>query len=73
MLLALPCLLCALAYIPRPDPGTTCHMHTLFSGRYGEGWDFGEVHNNGRGVNGAQANLANTSIGRCVQSPAARL
>lgn len=30
---------------------------------YGEGWDFGEVANNGRGVNAAQQNLAGTGIG----------
>ncbi|GJP74183.1 hypothetical protein CLOP_g4809 [Closterium sp. NIES-67] len=30
---------------------------------YGEGWDFGEVENNGRGVNAAQQNLHGTGIG----------
>ncbi|KAL7614345.1 hypothetical protein Lser_V15G08164 [Lactuca serriola] len=30
---------------------------------YGEGWDFGEVANNGRGVNASQFNLAGTGIG----------
>ncbi|CAI7801488.1 unnamed protein product, partial [Closterium sp. NIES-54] len=30
---------------------------------YGEGWDFGEVASNGRGVNGTQANLHGTGIG----------
>jgi pullulanase-type alpha-1,6-glucosidase len=30
---------------------------------YGEGWDFGEVANNQRGVNATQANLAGTGIG----------
>eukprot|EP00850_Spirogloea_muscicola_P008399 SM000044S16046 [mRNA] locus=s44:698015:706548:+ [translate_table: standard] len=30
---------------------------------YGEGWDFGEVANNARGVNAAQLNLAGTGIG----------
>ena len=30
---------------------------------YGEGWDFGEVAGNARGVNAAQRNLANTRIG----------
>ncbi|BFI23877.1 pullulanase [Marchantia polymorpha subsp. ruderalis] len=30
---------------------------------YGEGWDFGEVSNNMRGVNGSQRNLAGTGIG----------
>ncbi|KAJ7975002.1 pullulanase 1, chloroplastic [Quillaja saponaria] len=30
---------------------------------YGEGWDFGEVANNGRGVNASQSNLCGTGIG----------
>ncbi|XP_071734592.1 pullulanase 1, chloroplastic isoform X2 [Rutidosis leptorrhynchoides] len=30
---------------------------------YGEGWDFGEVANNGRGVNASQVNLAGSGIG----------
>jgi pullulanase-type alpha-1,6-glucosidase len=30
---------------------------------YGEGWDFGEVANNARGVNATQINLAGTGIG----------
>jgi pullulanase-type alpha-1,6-glucosidase len=30
---------------------------------YGEGWNFGEVVNNARGVNATQANLAGTGIG----------
>ncbi|RME36230.1 MAG: DUF3372 domain-containing protein, partial [Deltaproteobacteria bacterium] len=30
---------------------------------YGEGWDFGEVANNARGVNATQANMAGTGIG----------
>ncbi|MDW8352349.1 MAG: pullulanase-type alpha-1,6-glucosidase [Anaerolineae bacterium] len=30
---------------------------------YGEGWDFGEVANNRRGVNASQLNLAGTGIG----------
>ncbi|HEY0372395.1 MAG TPA: pullulanase-type alpha-1,6-glucosidase, partial [Thermoanaerobaculia bacterium] len=30
---------------------------------YGEGWNFGEVANNARGVNAIQANLAGTGIG----------
>ncbi|GFP94261.1 pullulanase 1 chloroplastic [Phtheirospermum japonicum] len=30
---------------------------------YGEGWDFGEVANNGRGVNASQFNLCGTGIG----------
>lgn len=30
---------------------------------YGEGWDFGEVTNNGRGTNASQANMAGTGIG----------
>lgn len=30
---------------------------------YGEGWDFGEVGNNGRGVNASQANIGGTGIG----------
>ncbi|PIA37162.1 hypothetical protein AQUCO_03000024v1, partial [Aquilegia coerulea] len=30
---------------------------------YGEGWDFGEVANNGRGVNASQKNLYETQIG----------
>eukprot|EP00252_Welwitschia_mirabilis_P015406 TRINITY_DN3386_c0_g2_i1.p1 TRINITY_DN3386_c0_g2~~TRINITY_DN3386_c0_g2_i1.p1 ORF type:complete len:1084 (+),score=223.69 TRINITY_DN3386_c0_g2_i1:71-3253(+) len=30
---------------------------------YGEGWDFGEVAHNGRGVNACQNNLMGTSIG----------
>jgi pullulanase-type alpha-1,6-glucosidase len=30
---------------------------------YGEGWDFGEVANNARGVNASQRNLAGTGIG----------
>lgn len=36
-----------------------------WSFRYGEGWDFGEVANNGRGVNASQFNLYGTGIGRC--------
>lgn len=32
--------------------------------RYGEGWDFGEVARNGRGVNASQFNLCGTGIGR---------
>lgn len=32
--------------------------------RYGEGWDFGEVARNGRGVNASQANLYGSGIGR---------
>ncbi|KAL0456103.1 UNVERIFIED_CONTAM: Pullulanase 1, chloroplastic [Sesamum latifolium] len=31
--------------------------------RYGEGWDFGEVAKNGRGVNASQFNLCETGIG----------
>jgi pullulanase-type alpha-1,6-glucosidase len=30
---------------------------------YGEGWDFGEVANNSRGINASQINLAGTGIG----------
>ncbi|GLT70173.1 hypothetical protein SLA2020_422700 [Shorea laevis] len=30
---------------------------------YGEGWDFGEVANNGRGINASQLNLYGTRIG----------
>ncbi|KAL6128447.1 hypothetical protein ACLB2K_071802 [Fragaria x ananassa] len=30
---------------------------------YGEGWDFGEVANNGRGVNASQFNICGTGIG----------
>ncbi|CAM8910611.1 unnamed protein product [Rhodiola kirilowii] len=30
---------------------------------YGEGWDFGEVANNGRGINASQFNLPGTGIG----------
>ncbi len=30
---------------------------------YGEGWDFGEVANNGRGKNATQLNIAGTGIG----------
>ncbi|XP_073139704.1 pullulanase 1, chloroplastic isoform X3 [Henckelia pumila] len=30
---------------------------------YGEGWDFGEVANNGRGINASQFNLGGTGIG----------
>ncbi|KAL4566337.1 hypothetical protein LXL04_030451 [Taraxacum kok-saghyz] len=30
---------------------------------YGEGWDFGEVAKNGRGINASQFNLAGTGIG----------
>nr|XP_043631778.1 pullulanase 1, chloroplastic [Erigeron canadensis] len=30
---------------------------------YGEGWDFGEVANNGRGINASQINLAGSGIG----------
>ncbi|KAL8247564.1 hypothetical protein R6Q59_008780 [Mikania micrantha] len=31
---------------------------------YGEGWDFGEVANNGRGINASQLNLGGSGIGR---------
>src|SRR5258707_1747279 len=30
---------------------------------YGEGWNFGEVANNGLGINATQANMAGTGIG----------
>ncbi|GMP68577.1 hypothetical protein CsSME_00028150 [Camellia sinensis var. sinensis] len=30
---------------------------------YGEGWDFGEVAKNGRGINASQFNLCGTGIG----------
>src|SRR5258706_7100553 len=30
---------------------------------YGEGWNFGEVANNARGVNATQANMAGTGVG----------
>ena len=30
---------------------------------YGEGWDFGEVVGNARGVNAVQANLSNSTVG----------
>ena len=30
---------------------------------YGEGWNFGEVANNARGVNATQLNMAGTGIG----------
>ncbi|XP_076946997.1 pullulanase 1, chloroplastic-like [Bidens hawaiensis] len=30
---------------------------------YGEGWDFGEVANNGRGINASQCNLGGSGIG----------
>ena len=30
---------------------------------YGEGWDFGEVADNTRGINASQANMAGTGIG----------
>lgn len=36
-----------------------------FHFRYGEGWDFGEVANNGRGINASQFNLFGAGIGRC--------
>lgn len=39
---------------------TTC-FHQI---RYGEGWDFGEVAKNGRGINASQFNLSGTGIGR---------
>lgn len=32
--------------------------------RYGEGWDFGEVAKNGRGINASQFNICGTGIGR---------
>lgn len=32
--------------------------------RYGEGWDFGEVANNGRGINASQFNISGSGIGR---------
>ncbi|CAI7924433.1 unnamed protein product, partial [Closterium sp. NIES-54] len=38
---------------------------------YGEGWDFGEVASNGRGVNGTQANLHGTGIGSSSSSSTA--
>lgn len=37
--------------------------------RYGEGWDFGEVAKNGRGVNASQFNLCGTGIGRYFLFP----
>ncbi|MQL95806.1 hypothetical protein Taro_028473 [Colocasia esculenta] len=36
--------------------GSKIHM-------YGEGWDFGEVAKNGRGVNASQSNISGTGIG----------
>lgn len=42
------------------------HFHSQWwhSFSYGEGWDFGEVAKNGRGVNASQFNLSGTGIGR---------
>lgn len=37
-----------------------CHLFI----RYGEGWNFGEVAQNGRGINASQFNLCGTGIGR---------
>lgn len=51
----------------------TCLMHISMTcflmgniplPRYGEGWDFGEVAKNGRGVNASQFNICGTGIGR---------
>ena len=36
----------------------------LLTYRYGEGWDFGEVAKNGRGINASQFNICGTGIGR---------
>jgi len=44
----------ALAAVQAVDPDTYF---------YGEGWNFGEVANNARGVNAIQANMAGTGIG----------
>jgi len=39
-------------------------LFILIEKRYGEGWDFGEVAKNGRGINASQFNLPGTQIGR---------
>lgn len=41
-------------------------LSLIFQFRYGEGWDFGEVAKNGRGVNASQFNLFGTGIGRYI-------
>ncbi|KAL9318069.1 hypothetical protein ACSQ67_014586 [Phaseolus vulgaris] len=38
-------------------------LFILIEKRYGEGWDFGEVAKNGRGINASQFNLPGTQIG----------
>jgi hypothetical protein len=48
-----------LQYVLSP---TSSFFLCLYS--YGEGWDFGEVAKNARGVNAVQQNLAGTGIGR---------
>lgn len=45
------------------------NIYDIFIFRYGEGWDFGEVAKNGRGVNASQFNLCGTGIGRYKFSP----
>ncbi len=44
------------ALAPTPGVGASPYL-------YGEGWDFGEVAHNARGVNATQANMAGTGIG----------
>ncbi|KAL8538189.1 hypothetical protein ACS0TY_000231 [Phlomoides rotata] len=39
---------------------------------YCEGWDFGEVAKNGRGINASQFNLSGTGIGRYKFSPSVK-
>ena len=45
----------------------------IFLCSYGEGWDFGEVACNGRGINAAQSNLAGTGIGRVIDHDSTRI
>lgn len=46
------------------NSSTVFLLYTVTFFRYGEGWDFGEVAKNGRGVNASQFNLGGTGIGR---------
>lgn len=57
--------LIAVAYsYPWPPPRLSINIYSIFIVRYGEGWNFGEVAENGRGINASQFNICGTGIGR---------
>ncbi|KAL5994639.1 Pullulanase 1, chloroplastic [Asimina triloba] len=50
---------CALNYLSKDEHGVDGSKIYI----YGEGWDFGEVAKNGRGINASQFNICGTGIG----------